>query len=163
MDYKVADGPSPYMDGRRGMTEAFRDLLAAWEDWGVIGDDYLELPGDRILVSFHCSGRGKASGVDIAQLQVNGATLFEVGDGKITRIVQYSTGPTRSPTSASYRRNSVTRLRSGTAGLRHTAAAGARPYAAGWLPAQRVRAENPAGAHFCMSCERRSSGAADPA
>ena len=66
-----------------------RDVLAAWEDWGVIADDYLELPGDRVLVSFHCTGRGKASGVDIAQLQVNGATLFEVGDGKITRIVQY--------------------------------------------------------------------------
>ena len=90
MDYRVADGPSPgTWTGVGGMTEAFRDVLAAWEDWGVIADDYLELPGDRVLVSFHCTGRGKASGVDIAQLQVNGATLFEVGDGKITRIVQY--------------------------------------------------------------------------
>ena len=71
------------------MTEAFRDVLAAWEDWGVIADDYRELPGDRVLVGFHCTGRGKASGMDIEQLSVNGATLFEIGDAKITRIVQY--------------------------------------------------------------------------
>lgn len=90
MEYRVADGPSPgTWAGIEGMTEAFRDVLAAWEDWGVVADDYLELAGDRVLVSFHCTGRGKASGVDLAQLQVNGATLFEVGDGKITRIVQY--------------------------------------------------------------------------
>ncbi len=90
MEYKVADGPSPgTWTGIEGMTEGFRDVLAAWEDWGVVADDYLDLAGDRVLVSFHCTGRGKASGVDLAQLHVNGATLFEVGDGKITRIVQY--------------------------------------------------------------------------
>ncbi len=33
--------------------------------------------------------RGKASGVKLEQLQVNGATLFEVAHGKVTRIVQY--------------------------------------------------------------------------
>jgi ketosteroid isomerase-like protein len=90
MEYKVADGPEPgSWTGIEGMTEGFRDVLGAWEDWGVVADEYLELSGDRVLVSFHCTGRGKASGVDIAQLWVNGATLFQVGDGKITRIVQY--------------------------------------------------------------------------
>ena len=54
-----------------------------------MADDCLELDGERVLVSFHFSGRGKASGVDMAKLQTNGATLFEVGDGKITRVVQY--------------------------------------------------------------------------
>ncbi len=90
MEYRVADGPSPgTWTGIEGMTEGFRDVLAAWEDWGVVADDYLDLAGDRVLVSFHCTGRGKASGVDLAQLHVRGATLFEVGDSKITRIVQY--------------------------------------------------------------------------
>jgi ketosteroid isomerase-like protein len=90
MEYRVADGPSPSTwTGIKGMTEGFRDALAAWEDWGVVADDYLDLSADRVLVSFHCTGRGKASGVELAQLGVNGATLFEVGDGKITRIVQY--------------------------------------------------------------------------
>jgi ketosteroid isomerase-like protein len=75
--------------GIDGMTEGFREVLTAREDWGVVADDYLDLAGDRVLVSFHCTERGKASGVDLAQLHVRGATLFEVGDGKITRIVQY--------------------------------------------------------------------------
>jgi ketosteroid isomerase-like protein len=90
MEYKLADGPSPgTWTGIEGMTEGFREVLTAWEDWGVVADDYLDLAGDRVLVSFHCTGRGKASGVDLAQLHVRGATLFVVGDGKITRIVQY--------------------------------------------------------------------------
>jgi ketosteroid isomerase-like protein len=90
LEYRVADGPSPDIwTGIEGMTEAFRDVLAAWEDWGVVADDYRELAGNRVLVSFHCTGRGKASGMDLAQLWVNGATLFELGEGKVMRIVQY--------------------------------------------------------------------------
>jgi ketosteroid isomerase-like protein len=90
LEYRVADGPSPGIwTGIEGMTEAFRDVLAAWEDWGVVADDYRELAGDRVLVSFHCTGRGKASGMDLAQLWVDGATLFVLGEGKVMRIVQY--------------------------------------------------------------------------
>ncbi len=90
MEYTIADGPSPgtWM-GVGGMVEGFRDVLAAWEDWGVVANDYRALPGDRVLVSFSCTGRGKTSGVELAQLHVKGATLFEVDDGKVTRIVQY--------------------------------------------------------------------------
>ena len=90
MEYEYADGPSPgAWKGIGGMAEGFRDFLGAWEDWRVVADDYLELDGERVLVSFHFSGRGKASGVDMAKLQTNGTTLFEVGDGKITRVVHY--------------------------------------------------------------------------
>ena len=88
--YAYADGPSPgEWTGIEGMTEGFRDFLGAWEDWGVVADDYLDLDGERVLVSFHFTGRGKASGVDVTQLHAEGATLFEVGGGKVTKIVQY--------------------------------------------------------------------------
>lgn len=90
MQYTLADGPSPgTWSGIDGMVRGFREVLAAWEDWGVIASNYLELPEGRVLVSFRCTGRGKSSGVNLEQLQVNGATLFEVTDGKVTRIVQY--------------------------------------------------------------------------
>jgi len=90
MRYTLADGPSPgTWSGVEGMIRGFREVLAAWEDWGVVASDYLELPEGRVIVSFRCTGRGKASGVDLEQLQVNGATLFEVADGKVTSIVQY--------------------------------------------------------------------------
>jgi ketosteroid isomerase-like protein len=90
LKYTLADGPSPgTSSGVDGMIRGFREVLAAWEDWGVVATDYLELPEARVLVSFRCTGRGKASGVDLEQLQVNGATLFEVADGKVASIVQY--------------------------------------------------------------------------
>jgi ketosteroid isomerase-like protein len=90
MLYEYADGPSPgTWNGLDGMAEGFRDFLGAWKDWGVVADDYVELAGGRVLVSFHFTGRGKASGLDIARVHTNGATLFVIGDGRITRVVQY--------------------------------------------------------------------------
>jgi ketosteroid isomerase-like protein len=55
----------------------------------VVAEDYLELVGERVLVSFHFTGSGKARGLDIARVHTSGATLFVIGDGRITRIVQY--------------------------------------------------------------------------
>jgi len=90
MEYTIADGPSPgSWRGVDGMVSGFREVLAAWEDWRVVANDYLELPGDRVLVSFTCTGRGKTSGVELAQLHVNGATLFELDGDSVARIVQY--------------------------------------------------------------------------
>ena len=34
-------------------------------------------------------GRGKASGLDLAQLQTKTAAVFHICDGKITRFVRY--------------------------------------------------------------------------
>jgi hypothetical protein len=88
--YAYADGPSPgEWRGIEGMTEGFRDFLCAWEDWGVVADGYMDLDGERVLVSFHFTGRGKASGLDVTQLQAEGATLFELSGDKVIRIVQY--------------------------------------------------------------------------
>ena len=90
IEYEYVGGPEPRSGtGLAGLASVMRDWLGAWEDWRVVADDYLELDGERVLVSFHFSGRGKASRVDMAKLQTNGTTLFEVGDGKITRVVQY--------------------------------------------------------------------------
>jgi len=90
MVYEHADGPSPgTWSGLDGMTEGFRDFLSAWKDWGVVADDYLEVPGERVLVSFHLTGSGRASGLDIARVHTNGATLFVIGDDRVTRVVQY--------------------------------------------------------------------------
>jgi ketosteroid isomerase-like protein len=90
MLYEYADGPSPGIwNGLEGMAEGFRDFLGAWKDWGVVADDFLELAGGRVLVGFHFTGSGKASGLDISRVHTNGATLFVVAAGRITRVVQY--------------------------------------------------------------------------
>ena len=72
------------------MTKAFRDYISAFENWGVVADDLLDLGGEGVLVSFHQTGRGKASGIDLEYFNATGATLFKVRAGKVTEIVQYS-------------------------------------------------------------------------
>ena len=66
-----------------------RDQLDTWQDYRVDVDEYRELDADRVLVPYHRSGRGKASGLEIGQLQSRGASLFHVRDGKVTRLVFY--------------------------------------------------------------------------
>jgi ketosteroid isomerase-like protein len=37
----------------------------------------------------HYSGRGKASGLDVGELRTQGASVFYLRDGKVTKIVRY--------------------------------------------------------------------------
>jgi hypothetical protein len=71
------------------MAEAMRGRLSAWEDFRFTADEYHEIDGERILVFGHDSGRGKASGLDVAQMRALGAALFHVRRGKVTRLVRY--------------------------------------------------------------------------
>jgi hypothetical protein len=43
----------------------------------------------RVLAFLHHSGRGKTSGVELGQIGAKGAMLFQVREGKVTRIVAY--------------------------------------------------------------------------
>ena len=42
-----------------------------------------------MLVFFRPTGRGKTSGLDLAQMHSAGAGLFHVRDGKVTKFVVY--------------------------------------------------------------------------
>jgi len=90
IEYVAADGPAPGSStGLAGMAEVFRDWLSVWEEWRVEAEDYRELDGERVLVLFHFSARGKTSGLDVGQISTEGATLFQLRCGKVTRLVQY--------------------------------------------------------------------------
>ncbi len=90
IEYVTADGPGAGTSvGLAGMADSFRDWLGAWDEWRVEADDYRELDDERVLVPFHFSARGKASGLEVGQIWTKGATLFHVRDGKVTRVVQY--------------------------------------------------------------------------
>ena len=53
-------------------------------------EDYRELDDGTVLVLLRAgSGRGKMSGLEIAQMRTEGANLFRVRDGKVTRLVIY--------------------------------------------------------------------------
>ena len=57
--------------------------------WRVEAEEYRELDGERVLVLFHFSGRGKTSGLEVGQIWTKGASLFHLRGGKVTKLVQY--------------------------------------------------------------------------
>jgi len=90
IDFAIADGPSPgSWTGVAGMIEGWRGWLSAWEEWSNEVDEYRELDGERVLVLFDASGRGKTSGLELGQVRAKGATIFHVRGDKVTRLVVY--------------------------------------------------------------------------
>jgi ribonuclease PH len=90
IEFVIADGPSPgSWRGIDGMTEGFRSVLSAWEDWRAEPDEYRELDEERVLVLIDLSGRGKASGVEVDRMRAKGANLFHIRGGKVTRLAVY--------------------------------------------------------------------------
>jgi ketosteroid isomerase-like protein len=90
IEYVIADGPTlARRTGVAEMSDAWRDFLGAWEEYRVEADEYRELDGERVLVLVHRSGRGKTSGVELGRMQGQGANLFHIRGGKVTRLVLY--------------------------------------------------------------------------
>jgi ketosteroid isomerase-like protein len=85
-----ADGP---LGGGTGDLDRIgvgvRDFLSAWEDFRIDADEFREIDGGRVLVLDHRSGRGKASGLELDAMRTEGARVFDIRDGKVTRIVLY--------------------------------------------------------------------------
>jgi ketosteroid isomerase-like protein len=86
----IADGPAPFTStGLAGMAEGWGEFLRAWEDFHHGADEYRDLDGERVLVLVHWGGRGKTSGLEVAQMTTRAAVLFHVRAGKVTRLVAY--------------------------------------------------------------------------
>jgi ketosteroid isomerase-like protein len=82
-----ADGPSPgSWTGLAEMANTLRDMSSAWECVRLEAEEYRELDGERVLVLYHMSGRGKASGLEVGQIS-RGAYLFHLCDGRVTKLV----------------------------------------------------------------------------
>jgi ketosteroid isomerase-like protein len=52
--------------GREGVAKAIRRWTGTWSDWKVEVEELIDA-GDRVLAVVRASGRGKGSGVDVAQ------------------------------------------------------------------------------------------------
>ena len=70
--------------------QAFEGFRSTWEGYRVVVDEFRELDDDRILVLARRTGRGKMSGLELAQMRTEWATLFHVRAGKVTRVVVYA-------------------------------------------------------------------------
>jgi hypothetical protein len=87
IEYVIADGPDPgRWKGRADMWDAWRDLLGAWDEFNGELEDVREIDRARVLVFLRASGRGRASGLELGQMLAQGTNLFEIRDGKVTRL-----------------------------------------------------------------------------
>ncbi len=85
------DGPSPgRWTGITAMAHANRDFVSAWDDLRFTGSEYREIAADGVLVLFDRRGRGKRSGVELGKLKSEGAALFKIRDGAVTRVTFYA-------------------------------------------------------------------------
>jgi ketosteroid isomerase-like protein len=90
IEYERVGLPDPdTWTGVASSGEAWRDFLSAWDDYRFTVDEYRELDDERVLVLIRRSGRGKASGLELAHMHTEGAHLFRIRDGKVTRLVAY--------------------------------------------------------------------------
>ena len=91
IEFVIADGPDAgSWTGLTDMAEAVRSGLSPWEKYRVEAYEYRELDDERVLVLVHRTGRGKTSGVELGQIGTQGAQLFHVRDGKVTRYVTWA-------------------------------------------------------------------------
>jgi ketosteroid isomerase-like protein len=90
IEYVQVEGPAPGVwRGAADMAEGSRDFLSTWEEFRIEADEYRELDDERVLVLQRHSGRGKTSGLEVAQMRATGASLFHIRGGKVTRLVGY--------------------------------------------------------------------------
>ena len=90
IEFVAVGGPQPgAWSGLAGMAEGWREWLSAWEDFRQEVDEYRELDDERVLVLFRMFGRGRTSGLDLAQMHPLSAGVFHVRDGRVTRFIGY--------------------------------------------------------------------------
>jgi ketosteroid isomerase-like protein len=87
IEFMIVDGPAPGSSrGVAGMVEAYRGILSAWEGYRTAPTEHRVLDEQTILSLITITGRGKASGLE---LQAQGANLFQIREGKVTRLAIY--------------------------------------------------------------------------
>jgi hypothetical protein len=72
------------------MAQAMRDWLSGWEDFRVEAVECRELDDERVLVFTRSSGRGKTSGLDLAQMQARErADVLRIRESKVAKLITY--------------------------------------------------------------------------
>jgi ketosteroid isomerase-like protein len=84
------DGPVPgTWSGLSAAETGWREFLGSWDDYRVAVEEYRTPEDDLVLALVTYTARGKASGVQVALSGANGANLFRLRDGRVTRLVLY--------------------------------------------------------------------------
>jgi ketosteroid isomerase-like protein len=86
----IADLPDQHAaKGVAAATKAWGEFLDAWEGHRVEAEEYRELDAERVFLLGRFAAQGKTSGLDLQQTRTEGANVFHIRDGKVTRLVIY--------------------------------------------------------------------------
>jgi ketosteroid isomerase-like protein len=90
IEFALADGPDPASwTGVDGMVDGWHAFKSTWEDFRGEATEYRDLDDEHVLVLAHFRGRAKTSGLDLAQMTTQQASLFRIRDGKVTNLTLY--------------------------------------------------------------------------
>ena len=94
IEFALVGGPDPgSWTGVAGMVEGWGAFQSAWER-GFYGEaiEFRELDEEDVLVIVKFVGRAKGSGMDLSQVPTQQANVFQIRDGKVTRLALYWDG-----------------------------------------------------------------------
>jgi ketosteroid isomerase-like protein len=90
IEFVFADGPSPgRWTGLGGMAEGMRGWLQAWTDVRQIAEEYRELDHEHVLGLHYFTAIGKRSGLEIGDIRHEGAAVYTIRHGRVTRLAHY--------------------------------------------------------------------------
>ena len=72
-----------FAKGIDGFLNFWRDWLGAWETWRLGSPEFINVDGDRVLVTYELRARTKTAQVEMT---VDAANLMTLGNGKLTRL-----------------------------------------------------------------------------
>jgi ketosteroid isomerase-like protein len=91
IEYAIPDGiAASSTTGIAGMAMAFGAFASAWHDYRVELGECREIDPERVLATIRLIGRGKTSGVELAEMHAEAAHVFTIRDGRVTRLVNYA-------------------------------------------------------------------------
>jgi ketosteroid isomerase-like protein len=90
LEFVLADGPDPgRWTGASAVAARWREYLGNWRDAWPEALEYHELDDERVLVLFRQHGRGRTSGLEVAQTRARAANIFHIRDGEVVRLDLY--------------------------------------------------------------------------
>jgi ketosteroid isomerase-like protein len=78
------------LQGPAEIVQYWSSFFAAWEEWEMVPEDFVEAPEGRILVSVHFRARGVGSGFP---MELDYWQVIDMKDGKVYRVDNYLSRP----------------------------------------------------------------------